>query len=231
VDLRLGEYLRAIVTADFDLVADDPWAYREAFVRAFRRHGIVVESVADLSEDALLWCPPERALAPVARRLFDAAQPGNVSSDIDDPEALERRATVLGHYITDPAFPERLHFFGLAAPSATKQIERPVIESVRVLQRVSPDATVNFDLVAEVVQRRKSAKGRWMYGGATVILDGMGYIRYLIVKNVTSKDREKRTDRYLRGKPDYAALFSDSQPAKVARFKQLHSHRMTRRGS
>jgi hypothetical protein len=179
----------------------------------------------------LLWCPPERALAPVARRLFDAAQPGNVSSDIDDPEALERRATVLGHYITDPAFPERLHFFGLAAPSATKQIERPVIESVRVLQRVSPDATVNFDLVAEVVQRRKSAKGRWMYGGATVILDGMGYIRYLIVKNVTSKDREKRTDRYLRGKPDYAALFSDSQPAKVARFKQLHSHRMTRRGS
>ena len=37
VDLKLGEYLRAIVTADFDLVPDDPWAYREAFVRAFRR--------------------------------------------------------------------------------------------------------------------------------------------------------------------------------------------------
>ena len=67
VDLKLGEYLRAIVTADFDLVPDDPWAYREAFVRAFRRYGITVDAVSDLSDDALLWCPPERPLPPVPR--------------------------------------------------------------------------------------------------------------------------------------------------------------------
>ncbi|HET6676139.1 MAG TPA: hypothetical protein VFG71_12405, partial [Nitrospiraceae bacterium] len=43
VDLRLGEYLRALLTADYDLVPDDEWGYREALVRAFRRHGVQVE--------------------------------------------------------------------------------------------------------------------------------------------------------------------------------------------
>jgi len=225
VDLTLGEYLRAIITADFDLVPDDPWAYRETFVRAFRRYGITVDGVSDLSEDALLWCPPERPLAPVYD-LLKGLQLGSIITDTDDRQALEERATRLGHYITDPDFPERLHYFGLAAASAAKGIERPVVESIRVLQRVGPDGTVNFDLVAEVVQRRKNSKQRWVYGGATVILDGMGYIRYLIVKNVLSKDREKRQERYLRDKPAYAVHFSEAPPAGDVRFRQLHRHRL-----
>ncbi len=227
VDLRLGEYLRAIITADFDLVPDDPWAYRESFVRAFRRYGITVDAVSDLSEDALLWRPPERALDPVYDLLL-GVQFGTLTVDLENRHALEERATRLGHYITDPDHPERLCYFGLAAPSVTRRIEPPVIESVRVLQRVGPDGTVNFDLVAEVVQRRKSAKGRWMHGGATVILDGMGFIRYLIVKNVSSKTREKRLDQFLRDKPGYAVHFSDSRPAGAVRFKQLHRSRMRR---
>jgi hypothetical protein len=64
-----------------------------------------------------------------------------------------------------------------------------------------------------------------MYGGATVILDGMGFIRYLIVKNVASKTREKRVEDYLRGKPDSAKFFSDTSPAGAMRFKRLHGHR------
>src|SRR5262245_31640654 len=36
VDLELGEYLRALITADYDLVPDDRWAYREALIDAFR---------------------------------------------------------------------------------------------------------------------------------------------------------------------------------------------------
>ena len=228
VDLRLGEYLRAIITADFDLVPDDPWAYREAFVRAFRRYGIVVEAVAISAR--MLCCGVHPSGAPASPLLrLEGLQLGTLPSDIDDPEALEYRATALGHYITDPEFPERLHYFGLAAPSPSKRIERPVVESVRVLQRVGPDGTVKLRLVAEVVQRRKSAKGRWMHGGATVILDGMGFIRYLIVKNVASEDREKRMDKYLREKPVYAAQFSDSEPARALRFKELHRHRLTRR--
>ena len=39
VDLTFGEYLRALITADYDLVPDDDRGYRVAFVEAFRRRG------------------------------------------------------------------------------------------------------------------------------------------------------------------------------------------------
>lgn len=223
VDLKLGEYLRAIVTADYDLVPDDPWAYREAFVRAFRRYGVVIESVSDLSDDALLWCAPERPLP----RVEDERLAGR-RLDSDDPESLQDRATVLGHYIMHPDDPNRLCYFGLQPPDKKKRIELPVIESIRTLRRVSPNGSVNFDIVAEVVQRRRSSKGRWLYGGATVILDNMGYIRYLIVKNVGSKNREKRFDVFVRDHPDRAAHFADDGPPAASRFRRLHGRRRRR---
>ena len=57
VDIRLGEFLRAMITADRDLVPDDPWAYREALIDAFASRGIYPENVTHLSEDALVWKP------------------------------------------------------------------------------------------------------------------------------------------------------------------------------
>ena len=58
VDIRFGDFLRALITADRDLVPDDPHAYREAFIDAFRRRSIFPLSVPNLSEDALVWSPP-----------------------------------------------------------------------------------------------------------------------------------------------------------------------------
>jgi len=53
VDLTFGDYLRAIITSDSDLVEDDPKAYRLAFIDAFRRRGIYPESIRTLSIDSL----------------------------------------------------------------------------------------------------------------------------------------------------------------------------------
>src|SRR5437870_2673918 len=55
VDIEFGEFLRAVITADYDLVPDDPWGYREAWVDAFRRRQIYPRHVRNLSEDALRW--------------------------------------------------------------------------------------------------------------------------------------------------------------------------------
>ena len=60
IDLRFGEYLRAIITADYDLVPDDVWGYREALIDAFLRRNIYPRGVSSLSEDALLWRPTAR---------------------------------------------------------------------------------------------------------------------------------------------------------------------------
>ena len=57
VDITFGDYLRAIVTADFEFDPVDEEHRRVAFVEAFRRHGIVPENVRTLSVDGLLWRP------------------------------------------------------------------------------------------------------------------------------------------------------------------------------
>ena len=40
VDLTFPDYLRGLITADVDLVADDDWHYRVAIIEAFRKRGI-----------------------------------------------------------------------------------------------------------------------------------------------------------------------------------------------
>lgn len=58
VDLTFGDYLRALITADMDLVPDDANGYRVAFIDAFRRRGIYPPDVRTLSPDSLRWPRP-----------------------------------------------------------------------------------------------------------------------------------------------------------------------------
>lgn len=58
LDLRFGEYLRALITADLDLMPEDEHKYRVAFIEAFRRRGIYPSDVRTLSEDSLRWGSP-----------------------------------------------------------------------------------------------------------------------------------------------------------------------------
>ncbi|HEX8393542.1 MAG TPA: hypothetical protein VF665_14455 [Longimicrobium sp.] len=55
VDITFGDYLRALVTADYELVRDDDRGYRLAFIEAFRRRGIYPRDLRTLSEDTLRW--------------------------------------------------------------------------------------------------------------------------------------------------------------------------------
>jgi hypothetical protein len=55
VDICFGDYLRAIITADSDLVPDDDLRYRVAIIEAFRRRGIYPQDVRTLSVDSLRW--------------------------------------------------------------------------------------------------------------------------------------------------------------------------------
>jgi hypothetical protein len=55
VDITFGEYLRALITADADLVQDDSRDYRLAFIEAFRRRGIYPAGIKTLSEESLQY--------------------------------------------------------------------------------------------------------------------------------------------------------------------------------
>ena len=58
-DITFGEFLRALITADADLVPDDDRRYRVAFIEAFRKWGIYPRDVRTLSEETLRWSPPD----------------------------------------------------------------------------------------------------------------------------------------------------------------------------
>jgi hypothetical protein len=55
VDITFGDYLRAMITADADLVPSDDLRYRVALIEAFRRRGILPDDIRVISEDSLLW--------------------------------------------------------------------------------------------------------------------------------------------------------------------------------
>jgi hypothetical protein len=53
-DITFGDYLRAIITADLDLVSDDSRDYRLAFIDSFRKRGIYPEGIKTLSVESLV---------------------------------------------------------------------------------------------------------------------------------------------------------------------------------
>ncbi|MCV9947505.1 hypothetical protein [Rhizobium sp. BT-175] len=55
VDVTFGDFLRAIVTSDFELNPSDPDEVRFEIVEAFRERGIYPSGVQSLAEEALLW--------------------------------------------------------------------------------------------------------------------------------------------------------------------------------
>jgi hypothetical protein len=228
VDLTFGEYLRALVTADADLVPDDPWGYREALILAFRRYGITVPNVPDLTEHSLRWCAPEPDLPAVEalawNNLVQATHP------MDDPGMAERvrRADAIGERIVAPVAAK---CFGLSSTNRRESgAELPVVQSLRTFRRISPDREAYFGIVAEVTQRKRvrlsDNRSYWFHGGSTIVLDADGSMRYAISKWVDSKPRLTRFKDHVRtlDARDKEILRMDKQ-ARSAMYRRLHMKR------
>jgi hypothetical protein len=55
MDINFGDYLRALITADYDLVEEDDRDYRIAIIEAFQKRGIFPDTVTNLSVESLLY--------------------------------------------------------------------------------------------------------------------------------------------------------------------------------
>ncbi len=65
-DVTFGDYLRALITADYDMVPNDKHGYRVALIESFRRWGILPQGLKTLSEEQLRW--------PYARLEYETSQ-------------------------------------------------------------------------------------------------------------------------------------------------------------
>lgn len=212
VDVWFGELLRAMVTADRELVPDDPWHYREALIRGFRDLDIPVHGVHDLSESELVWRSASGDYqGDWLRRLADLPlQSGTRRSN----SLYLRRARCLARFLTHN--PHILECLGLMTPHSNRA--GPIrIESVRSIRRLGPDGQLMLHFVAELVQWREDDDVGWMPGGASLIIDCEGNLRYAIRKAVGNPGRAHEMDLYLSSAGlKYRALFTAASPGEVS---------------
>lgn len=233
VDMEMGEYLRALVTADHEIVSEDPWGYREALIRLFQRRRIFPDHVPFMSEDALRWQPCDAEMKKIPELAFERLRfngdPGRPSSGAE----LDRQANVLGRFVTVPTNAEALRLLvpGMRLPKGLMQAAPPRIQSIRCARRVAPNGRILFDLVAEVTQSC-TAKGKNgpfdFFGGSTIVIDPEGVVRYAIYKKLDSLDRQQRQAVAIHGPlRNYWRKGKKGYESRPGVFKILHRARST----
>jgi hypothetical protein len=170
VDVNFGDYLRALVTADRDLVPDDDRGYRIAVIEAFRRRGIYPQGVRSLSAESLCWAGPvgdEAAaldrLMPGVRGLRKVRPDWSLTTNRHKVwEQMQQSCREIHGWLLSADVREIAARFGLAlGPDAPRSIDRgkdglPLFEvhSVRPARRLGPDGQTLTDLVIEITQKR-----------------------------------------------------------------------------
>lgn len=201
VDLTFGEYLRALVTADRDLVPDDRREYRVAFVSAFRARGIYPAEVRSLSVGSLVWEPPPMPLQSqnVKKILADLTLDWDLTIDRKDAYQQARaNAYRMQRWLMDRDQVPQDEFRALGFLDATQKTIggvfgelRPIeVHSVRPARRVGPDGQLQSDLVVEITQTFRPQEGGRYRGGCTLLIDlERAEVRYLIRKRVDNARR------------------------------------------
>ncbi|UPK10716.1 hypothetical protein IVA93_31670 [Bradyrhizobium sp. 155] len=173
VDVRFGEFLRAIITADTDLVPDDSHNYRIAFAEAFRGRGILVEDCLSMSPENLLWETPEQMFGSNPLSVDDLHSlkldltPHYTRKDIHKSSEANRKK--VHEWLrerdedvsVDLAWENALGVYFVFRKNVPHSISSgkvyPNVEvhSVRTTRRAGPDGQDLRQLVIEVTQRRR----------------------------------------------------------------------------
>ena len=97
VDLTFGDYLRALITADMQLVPHDRLGYRTAVVEAFRAWGIYPKGLRALAVYTLVWDRPQPAVQELLRPQLKELQPYASSyAYLDSRDTVDPRREIFG---------------------------------------------------------------------------------------------------------------------------------------
>lgn len=204
VDMSMGDYLRALITADAELVGKDRWGYREALMRSFRRRRMFPRHVNFMSEDAVKWQAPDKPVSIPGLAFRDLSFNGDPGQPADAQE-LKRQADALGAFVSAPAHAPvfRLVAPGAALPKGVEYASLPRVESVRCARRVAPDGRIVFDLIAEVLQSgtvRYKGELFDFSGGCTIVIDPEGAVRHVVHRRLDSAERQARQHAAMHGR-------------------------------
>ena len=237
VDITFGDYLRAVVTADFEFNPVDDEHHRVAFAEAFRRRGIVPDKVRTLSVDGLLLRPA--ADAPDEDENVVIGLVKNWAADIDSWN-LSRSREELFELMREKR--AELHVYlesKLDLDSAVLSGIDPKLKfevhSIRPSMRVDWNEQSRLQWVIELTQRipqyldPQSSDGTapdyYFRGGCTLLVDAeTGKVRYSVKKRL-DEERKERQRRYLLGEGNEslaATYFGDAMSDGSEPFAMLH---------
>jgi hypothetical protein len=206
IDITFGDYLRALVTADFELNPNDDVGQRAAMIEAFRRRGIYPDNVISLAEESLKWEPADQALPPIPTEHFgdvstlagmtfrQARKPGESAKQFsyewsDEVEKLGPDYKQSGASVFSALRSyAQTHAIALALDPA-RDIE---VQGAHPVFRVGQDGQLLIEIVAQFVQKDETSKddfgGVPFRGGTTIVTSADGKLRYTIKKPLMSKE-------------------------------------------
>ncbi len=212
VDLTFGEYLRAVVTADYDAFPEDRRNYRVAFVEAFRRRGLYPRDVRTLSAENLRWRSPEnddrRASDKLLQLLIEMREHANRHRYAGSREELfrlehdtrEKLHGWLDDHFKKAAEGKRDAFFLGLDPEHSFQVH-----SAHFATRTGPLGKSYTQLITQLIQERKVPAGgsdvesdtMRFEGGSTLIANlHEPSLAYCIRKPIDSITRRHRQQEF-----------------------------------
>jgi Subtilase family len=245
VDVTFFEFLRALITADFDIVPDDRLNYRVAFIDAFRRRGIYPKDRSSdttaagrsLSVETLRWRPPdptrrpkhwaaiERSYKEIAIGLKPYADEYIYVSDRGQRFAEKVKQQQRLHDQFRKAFEKVPDFAREVGLNPDHPFE---VEELRNAMRIGPDGQ-NIPQVlislTQTVPMQNDGQRFTFPGGSTLIIDlAIPTVRYCVSKSVDNGATRKRTAEFLaqaRRDPLHALFFRPNSRRPFAALHQL----------
>jgi hypothetical protein len=231
VDITFGDYLRALITADVDLVPEDEHHYRVAIIEAFRRRGLYPRDLRTLSEQSLRWPPGreldiqgKKAIALIANKLKPLVDRGLYRESRKATFEKWREFRRQLHDDIVPKIDQKLlgnleEITGLALDPSKKvpRLEKSKagqyqfeVHSVRPVHRHGPGGEEIDDIVLSITQRRPiDVDGVQLQfsGGCTLILDLKSLeLRYAVRKSITDPRREEALRKWYEDDPSAVSL-------------------------
>lgn len=251
VDLTFGEYLRALITADIDLMPGDPLRYRVAFIEAFRRRGIYPGGIRALSEDSLRWASPgadptfepgktDKMFADFVesidlRRQVDRLRYTKTRREIWDETRKVRSDlhTVIAQYLPKAQLLESLTGLALSGIDPPEGVRlnrqgqpRFSVRSLREARRQSEDGRVLNQVFITILQSETvlhAEQEHTIRCGSTLVVDLDGaVVRYVVRKGLQDKERIRRTVEFLEQQGNGLSLSATYFGATNEPFAALH---------
>jgi hypothetical protein len=185
VDITFGDFLRALVTADFELSPVDEHGQRQAMIEAFRARGIYPDQVPSLSEELLLL--PRADLPPLSNELIGhSALNEYIYGGVRRPASSETK----GKDAIPTEVAKKLRDYA-AANAAALGLDGSRPRSLHVQGfhpafRVNSYGSLVIELVAQFTQEAETGDadlgGMKARAGTTLIAGPDGVVRYIAAK-------------------------------------------------